>query len=104
MNLNKWIANNTFHHGQFWDLKHMIEEKEKKGLTLSLCLPTLNEEKTIGKEVILFKSELMDRYQLLDEIAVIDSGSTDQRVTVHQLGFKEDDLLADGFFLVEGRQ
>lgn len=78
MNLNKWIADNTFHHGQFWDLKQLIEEKEKQGLTISLCLPTLNEEKTIGKEVILFKSELMDRYPLLDEIAVIDSGSTDQ--------------------------
>jgi glucosyl-3-phosphoglycerate synthase len=47
-------------------------------VTLSLCLPTLNEEKTIGKEVILFKSELMDRYPLIDEIAVIDSGSADK--------------------------
>jgi len=78
MNLNKWISENTFHHGQFWDLNHMIEEKEKQGLSISLCLPTLNEEKTIGKEIILFKSELMDRYPLLDEIAVIDSGSTDE--------------------------
>jgi glucosyl-3-phosphoglycerate synthase len=76
--LNNWIANNTFHHSQFWDLKQLIEEKEKQGLKISLCLPTLNEEKTIGKEIILFKSELMDRYPLLDEIAVIDSGSTDQ--------------------------
>ncbi len=78
MNLNKWIKENTFHHSQFWDIKQLIEEKEKQGLTISLCLPTLNEEKTIGKEIILFKSELMDRYPLLDEIAVIDSGSTDQ--------------------------
>ena len=77
MNLNKWISNNTFHHGQFWDIKQLIEEKEKQGLSISLCLPTLNEAKTIGKEIILFKSELMDRYPLLDEIAVIDSGSTD---------------------------
>jgi len=78
MKLNKWIEQNTFHHGQFWDLKHMIEAKEEQGLTISLCLPTLNEAKTIGKEIILFKSELMDRYPLLDEIAVIDSGSTDE--------------------------
>jgi len=77
MNLNKWISQNTFHHGQFWDIKQLIEEKEKQGLTISLCLPTLNEAKTIGKEIILFKSELMDRYPLIDEIAVIDSGSTD---------------------------
>ena len=77
MNLNKWIQNNTIHHSQFWDLKKLVEEKEKQGLRISLCLPTLNEEKTIGKEIVMFKSELMDRYPLLDEIAVIDSGSTD---------------------------
>ncbi|MDD3276565.1 MAG: glucosyl-3-phosphoglycerate synthase, partial [Kiritimatiellales bacterium] len=78
MNLNKWIKDNTFHHSNFWDIKQLIDAKEKQGLTISLCLPTLNEEKTIGKEIILFKSELMDRYPLIDEIAVIDSGSTDQ--------------------------
>lgn len=55
----------------------MVKEKEKQGLTISLCMPTLNEEKTIGKEIIIFKSELMDRYPLIDEIAVIDSGSAD---------------------------
>ncbi|MBI9019970.1 MAG: glucosyl-3-phosphoglycerate synthase [Verrucomicrobia bacterium] len=77
MKLNKWISQNTFHHGQFWDLRQLVEEKEKQGLTISLCLPTLNEAKTIGKEIILFKSELMDRYPLIDEIAVIDSGSID---------------------------
>lgn len=78
MQLNEWISRNTFHHSNFWDIKQLIEAKEKQGLTLSLCLPTLNEEKTIGKEVVLFKSELMDRYPLIDEIAVIDSGSTDR--------------------------
>lgn len=77
-NINDWIQQNTFHHSQFWDLKQLIEDKERQGLTISLCLPTLNEAKTIGKEIILFKSELMDRYPLLDEIAVVDSGSTDQ--------------------------
>jgi glucosyl-3-phosphoglycerate synthase len=77
MKLNDWLKKNTFHHSQFWDILKLVEEKEKQGLKLSLCIPTLNEEKTIGKEVVLFKSELMNRYPLLDEIAVIDSGSTD---------------------------
>lgn len=77
MKLNDWIKNNTTHHSQFWDLKKLVEEKEKQNLKISLCLPTLNEEKTIGKEIVMFKSELMDRYPLLDEIAVIDSGSGD---------------------------
>lgn len=82
LNINNWLQSNTFHHGQFWDLLRLIKEKEKKNLTISLCIPTLNEEKTIGKEVVLFKSELQDRYPLLDEIAVIDSGSTDRTLEV----------------------
>lgn len=77
-----WLETNTFHHSQFWDLKHLISEKERQGLTVSLCIPTLNEEQTIGKELVLFKSELVDRYPLLDEIAVIDSGSTDKTLAV----------------------
>jgi glucosyl-3-phosphoglycerate synthase len=78
MNIEKWLEKNTFHHGAFWDLRHLVEAKEQRGLTISLCIPTLNEEKTIGKEIVIFKSELMTRYPLLDEIAVIDSGSQDK--------------------------
>lgn len=81
-NINTWLESNTFHHSQFWDLLRLIKKKEQLGVTISLCIPTLNEEKTIGKEVVLFKSELQDRYPLLDEIAVIDSGSMDRTLEV----------------------
>lgn len=81
-NLQEWIDKNTYHHSQFWDMKKLVETKEKLGLTISLCLPTLNEEKTIGKEIIVFKSELVNRYPLIDEIAVIDSGSEDKTLEV----------------------
>ena len=77
MKIDAWLSKNTFHHSAFWDLKHLVKEKEKQGLKISLCIPTLNEAGTIGKEIVIFKSELMSRYPLLDEIAVIDSGSTD---------------------------
>ncbi|MFP4302008.1 MAG: glucosyl-3-phosphoglycerate synthase [Alkalispirochaetaceae bacterium] len=82
MNINEWLKTNTFHHSRFRDLKTLCEEKEKQGLTVSLCIPTLNEESTIGKEIVIFRSELMLRYPLLDEIAVIDSGSTDRTLEV----------------------
>ena len=75
---NNWLAKNTFHYSEFADLNRLVAEKNKKGLKISLCLPTLNEEKTIAKEIIIMKSELMTRYPLLDEIVVIDSGSTDK--------------------------
>lgn len=76
--IQKWIKTNTFHHSEFWEIVKLVEEKNRKGLKISLCIPTLNEEKTIGKEIIIFKSEVMDRYPLVDEIVVIDSGSEDR--------------------------
>ena len=72
-----WLQTNTFHHGQF-DPARLVEVKREQGLSVSLCIPTLNEERTIGKEVVIFIDELMRRHQLLDEIAVIDSGSADR--------------------------
>lgn len=77
MNSN-WLDTNTFHHSDFKDLNRLVRKKKKKNLTISLCLPTLNEEKTIAKEIIIMKSELMTRYPLLDEIIVVDSGSKDK--------------------------
>jgi glucosyl-3-phosphoglycerate synthase len=82
MNLNEWLRTNTYHHSTFRDLRELVDAKEKQGISISLCIPTLNEEKTIGKEVVIFRSELQQRYPLLDEIAVIDSGSTDRTLEV----------------------
>lgn len=79
---NEWIKQNIYHHSEFSDLEKMVEEKQRQGLTISVCIPTLNEEKTIGKEVVLFRSELMERHALIDELAVIDSGSEDNTLEV----------------------
>ncbi len=95
IDLQKWIEHNTYHHSHFENLQKLVEEKEKQNLTISLCLPTLNEEKTIGKEIIIFKSELMKRYPLLDEIAVIDSGSEDNTLNVAE-SFGADTYLSSG--------
>lgn len=81
-NPQSWLQRKTFHHSAFWDLRKMVERKQALGLKISLCIPTFNEEVTIGKEVLLFRSELMNRYPLLDEVAVIDSGSTDRTCEV----------------------
>ena len=73
-----WIKSNTFHYKAFCDLNRLVaHQTTKRSLKISLCLPTLNEEKTIAKEIVIFKSELMSRHPLLDEIVVVDSGSTD---------------------------
>lgn len=72
------ILGNTFDAEQFRDAARLVEAKLRQRCRISLAFPTLNEEATIGKEILVLKTELMDRAPLLDEIAVIDSGSTDR--------------------------
>jgi glucosyl-3-phosphoglycerate synthase len=71
------LLKRTWHHSRFQDIGRLVALKEKKKLKISLAFPTLNEESTIGKEILVIRTELMDRYPLLDEIAVIDSSSHD---------------------------
>ncbi|HVO37706.1 MAG TPA: glycosyltransferase, partial [Spirochaetia bacterium] len=91
------LMRNTFHHNDFKDKAALVEQKKRQNLRISLAFPTLNEEATIGKEVLVLKTELMDRFPLLDEIVVIDSGSTDRtRAAAEQNGarvFSSRDIL-----------
>ncbi|HEX2194993.1 MAG TPA: glucosyl-3-phosphoglycerate synthase, partial [Candidatus Limnocylindria bacterium] len=85
--VDKWFAENTFHASEFSDIRRLVELKEKQGLTVSLGLPALNEEKTIGLVIKRVKSALMDRYPLLDQMVVIDSDSADRtRDIAEELG------------------
>ncbi|KPJ52552.1 glucosyl-3-phosphoglycerate synthase [candidate division TA06 bacterium DG_24] len=76
------MSQNTYHHSEFQDLAKLVEQKQEQGLRISLAFPTLNEEATVGKEIVIIRAELMDRHQLIDEIAVIDSDSTDRTLEV----------------------
>jgi glucosyl-3-phosphoglycerate synthase len=92
--VERWFAESNFHHAEFADLERLVALKEKQGLTVSLVLPTLDEEETIGPIVRRAIRELVGRVPLLDEVLVIDSASTDAtrrvaedegaRVVVHQ--------------------
>jgi len=80
--VDRWFAENTFHSREFRDLDRLVESKRRQRLTISLGLPTLNEEATIGRILRLTRDFLIDRHQLLDELVVIDSGSTDGTVEI----------------------
>jgi len=85
--VDKWFAENTFHAEEFADLAHLIELKRAQGVTISLALPALNEEETVGKVIGTLKQALMDNAPLLDEIVLVDSDSTDRtREIARRLG------------------
>jgi nucleotide-binding universal stress UspA family protein len=76
--VERWFGESNFHHHEFADLRRLTQLKEKQGLTVSLVLPTLNEEETIGPIVRRAIREMVGRVPLLDEVLVIDSASTDR--------------------------
>ncbi len=67
-----------FQHHEFADLAFLLKRKRELGYTISLCIPTLNEELTIGSIVRCLRKALWEDISLLDEILVVDSGSTDR--------------------------
>ena len=75
--VDKWFAENTFHADEFKLLDELVELKRQQNLTISLALPALNEEETVGKVISMMKKELMEIAPLLDEIVLINSDSTD---------------------------
>ncbi|MFC1923157.1 glucosyl-3-phosphoglycerate synthase [Chloroflexota bacterium] len=76
--VDKWFAENTYHTREFVDLERLLQLKEDQGVTISLALPALNEEQTVGNVIQTVKTTLMDQIPLLDEMVLIDSGSEDQ--------------------------
>lgn len=80
--VDKWFAENTFSAHEFEDIAQLVQLKAQQGLTISLGLPTLNEENTIGNVIKTMRRRFVQEYPLLDEIVVIDSDSTDRTVEI----------------------
>jgi glucosyl-3-phosphoglycerate synthase len=76
--VERWFGEANFHHAEFSDLRRLVSLKEAQHLTISLVLPTLDEEETIGAIVRRALREMVGRVPLLDEVLVIDSASTDR--------------------------
>jgi glucosyl-3-phosphoglycerate synthase len=87
--VDKWFAENTYHSQEFADLDRLLAFKKEQDLTISLGLPSLNEEETVGNVITTIQNELMKQVPLLDEIVLIDSGSTDRtRQIARELGIR----------------
>jgi nucleotide-binding universal stress UspA family protein len=76
--VDKWFAENTFHANEYKNLERLISLKEEQQLSISVAMPALNEQATVGRVIRTIKSSLMERFPLVDELVLIDSQSTDR--------------------------
>lgn len=76
--VDRWFAENTYHADEFSNLGYLLALKRDQGVTISLALPALNEEETVGNVIQTVKTALMDEVPILDEIVLMDSNSTDR--------------------------
>ncbi|MEU3713723.1 glucosyl-3-phosphoglycerate synthase [Streptomyces catenulae] len=64
-------------------LTQLLEAKRLSGRTVSVVLPALDEEATVGTIVAAVRAALMtEEVPLVDELVVLDSGSTDRTAEV----------------------
>ncbi|MFJ8633873.1 glucosyl-3-phosphoglycerate synthase [Streptomyces sp. NPDC093568] len=61
---------------------HILAAKQRTGQSVSVVLPALNEEETVGEIVAVIAHDLVRQVPLVDEIVVVDSGSTDRTAEV----------------------
>jgi glucosyl-3-phosphoglycerate synthase len=59
------------------DPHELAELKATLGTTISVCLPARDEEATVGHIVASVRRNLMEQASLVDEVVVMDDGSTD---------------------------
>ena len=67
-------------HADDWPVHRLLASKGDT--RVSVVLPALNEETTVGRIVARIRRDLVDRAGLVDELVVVDSGSSDRTVTV----------------------
>ena len=80
--LERWFEERTYSHLDFADIGRLVESKREQGLTISVCLPTLNVAGTVGEILKIFRTELVERHPLIDQLAIVDSRSTDGTIEV----------------------
>ncbi len=71
----EWLRRRTYHFSDFEPAAHLLEHKGDQ--RISVVLPALDEAATVGDIVEVVRRELVERVPLVDELVVIDPGSTD---------------------------
>ncbi|MGX4691365.1 glucosyl-3-phosphoglycerate synthase [Streptomyces sp. JNUCC 63] len=75
--VERWLATRSWSVADR-PLRRVLAAKQRTGQTVSVVLPALNEEETVGDIVAVIRRDLVEGAPLVDEIVVVDSGSTDR--------------------------
>ncbi|MCJ1680639.1 glucosyl-3-phosphoglycerate synthase [Streptomyces sp. APSN-46.1] len=81
--VERWLADRSWSAADR-PLDQLLERKRAAGTTVSVVLPALDEEATVGEIVEVIRRDLIDGLPvpLVDELVVVDSGSTDRTAEV----------------------
>lgn len=81
--VERWLADRSWSAADR-PLDQLLERKRAAGTTVSVVLPALDEEATVGEIVSVIRRDLIDGlpHPLVDELVVVDSGSTDRTAEV----------------------
>ncbi|MEV7390580.1 MULTISPECIES: glucosyl-3-phosphoglycerate synthase [unclassified Streptomyces] len=79
--VERWLATRSWSVSDR-PLHRILAAKQRTGQSVSVVLPALNEEETVGDIVAIIRHDLMQQAPLVDEIVVVDSGSTDRTAAV----------------------
>ncbi|WP_042169295.1 glucosyl-3-phosphoglycerate synthase [Streptomyces sp. NBRC 110035] len=74
--VERWLAHRSWSVSDR-PMHRLLAARRATGQTVSVVLPALNEEATVGEIVTTIRHDLMLGVPLVDEIVVVDSGSTD---------------------------
>ncbi|MEU9150123.1 glucosyl-3-phosphoglycerate synthase [Streptomyces sp. NPDC048417] len=79
--VERWLATRSWSMNDR-PLHRILAAKQRTGQSVSVVLPALNEEETVGDIVAIIRHDLIRQVPLVDEIVVVDSGSTDRTAAV----------------------
>ncbi|MDT0388301.1 glucosyl-3-phosphoglycerate synthase [Streptomyces dubilierae] len=79
--VERWLSTRSWSANER-PLHRIMAAKQRTGRTVSVVLPALNEEETVGDIASVIRHDLMLQVPLVDELVVVDSGSTDRTAQV----------------------
>ncbi|MEU3887787.1 glucosyl-3-phosphoglycerate synthase [Streptomyces sp. NPDC029041] len=75
--VERWLSTRSWSANER-PLHQILAAKQRTGRSVSVVLPALNEEETVGDIAAVIRHDLMLQVPLVDELVVVDSGSTDR--------------------------